>query len=196
MTLTERLRASLDSPASSGVAGDDFVFAEEAVLTAAAVLVPIVDRPAPTVLLTRRTDTLRKHAGQIAFPGGRIDPEDSSPEAAALREAWEEIALDPADVTVVGRSDTYRTGTGYSVTPVIGIIPPDLSFIPNAGEVAEIFEVPFERLIDPAVHVAQTSEFGGRMRRFYEITIDGYRVWGATAGMIVNLAARLRNVPA
>jgi 8-oxo-dGTP pyrophosphatase MutT (NUDIX family) len=192
MTLAERLRQALGaSKHSSDLVGDDFDFAADILLTEAAVLVAVIDRPEPTVLLTRRNETMRKHAGQIAFPGGRIDPEDASVEAAALREAYEEVALPPASVELVGIGDRYVTGTRFSITPVIGVIPPGLPLTPHEAEVAELFEVPLARVLDPKMHVEQQAEFGGRTRRFYEITVDGRRIWGATAGIIVNLAARL-----
>ena len=136
MTLIARLTAALDSPPGP-LRGDwDFESGVDRAetLTPAAVLIPVIDRPEPTVLLTRRTDTMRRHAGQIAFPGGRADPEDSGPVATALREAEEEVALPPVRVRVIGISDTYETGTGYSITPVVGIVPPDLPLVPHEIE--------------------------------------------------------------
>lgn len=161
------------------------------VLTDAAVLIAAIDRPRPTLLLTRRTAHLRHHAGQVAFPGGRIDPGDTGPIAAALREAQEEVALDPAQVTVVGVTDLYETGTGYSITPVIAVIPPDLALVPNPSEVAALFEVSLDHVLDPANHQRRTGEWQGRERRFYVIAADGHEIWGATAAMLVNLSRRL-----
>jgi 8-oxo-dGTP pyrophosphatase MutT (NUDIX family) len=160
-------------------------------VTPAAVLVAVVDRPQPTVILTVRTDTVRKHAGQISFPGGRIDPEDDGPVAAALREAEEEIALSPEEVEIIGIADRYRTITGYEVTPVIGVVPPGLPLKPHPAEVAAIFEAPLDYLLDPRHQLIRTVEWRGAERCCYEIDWQGRRIWGATAAMIVNLSRRL-----
>ncbi|MBA4773207.1 MAG: CoA pyrophosphatase [Sphingomonas sp.] len=194
MMLAARLQRGLDGAATGldllpGDSRDLLTLATPP--TPAAVLIPVTDRAEPGVILTRRTDTLRRHAGQVAFPGGRIDPEDADAAAAALREAAEEIALPPAAVRVIGAGDRYRTGTGYDITPIIGIVPPDLALIPSEAEVAAVFEVPLAFLIDPANHHRATAEWQGKARQFYEIHWDGHRIWGATAGMIVNLARRL-----
>lgn len=165
-------------------------------LTPAAVLIPVIAREEPTVLLTRRTETLRKHAGQVAFPGGRIDPDDNGPVAAALREAHEEVALPPAQVEVIGAIDAYETGTGYRIVPVVGVVPPDLPLVPAQVEVAAVFEVPLDYLLDPANHQVQKAEWQGRQRSFYVIEWETHRIWGATAGIIVNLAKRLARGPA
>lgn len=197
MTLAERLRAALDAPHDetpvllSSDSRDDSI-AADAVPTPAAVLVAVTDRPAPGLILTRRTDSLRRHAGQVAFPGGRIDPGDDGAIAAALREAHEEIGLDPRRVDLVGPADRYRTITGFEVQPVVGVIPPDLIFIPEPGEVAAVFEVPLGFVLDPANHVEATVEWQGRDRHYYEIAWNGHRIWGATAAMLVNLSRRLR----
>ncbi|CAN5415724.1 CoA pyrophosphatase [soil metagenome] len=157
----------------------------------AAVLVAVTDRPEPGVILTQRTETLSQHAGQIAFPGGRIEPGEDAV-TAALREAEEEIGLSRSTVAVIGTADLYRTITGFEVTPVIGVVPPDLVFTPSASEVADVFEVPLGFILDVANHVEATVEFQGRNRHYYEITWDGRRIWGATAAMVVNLSRRLR----
>ncbi len=164
---------------------------EGRVSTPAAVLVAVVDRPEPTVVLTLRPTTLRQHAGQIAFPGGRIDPGDDGPTGAALREAREEIALPPEEVDVIGLADRYRTITGYEVTPVIGVIPPDLPLEPQPGEVAAIFEAPLDFLLRAEHQQVRSVMWQGRERSYYEILWDGRRIWGATAAMIVNLSRRL-----
>jgi 8-oxo-dGTP pyrophosphatase MutT (NUDIX family) len=160
-------------------------------VTPAAVLVAIVERPEPTVILTLRPESMRKHPGQISFPGGRIDESDGGPVEAALREAEEEIGLARERVEVIGTADVYRTITGFEVTPVIGIVPPDVAFTPHPGEVAALFEAPLRFLLDPARHAVRTVEFRGRERSYYQIDYEGRRIWGATAAMIVNLSRRL-----
>jgi 8-oxo-dGTP pyrophosphatase MutT (NUDIX family) len=160
-------------------------------ITPAAVLVAVVERPEPGVLLTLRPDTMRKHPGQVSFPGGRIDPGDDGAVAAALREAEEEIGLPPAQVEVVGVADRYVTVTGFEVTPVVGIVPPDLPLTPHPGEVAALFEAPLHYLLDPNHQMERTAMWRGRERHYYEIEWDGRRIWGATAAMIVNLSRRL-----
>lgn len=162
----------------------------------AAVLIPVVDRPEPTVVLTQRTDELPSHPGQVAFPGGKIDPGDDGPIGAALREAEEEIALPRAKVDLVGTTDLYLTGTGFHITPVIGVIPPGLDLRPEEGEVAAIFEVPFDTLFDPDQYAEQTMEWQGRMRSYHEMYWDERRIWGVTASIILNLARRLKAVAA
>ncbi|QDZ07808.1 CoA pyrophosphatase [Sphingomonas panacisoli] len=193
MTLAERLRAALmaDDHAPVLLPGDNAeTFSHGA--APAAVLVAITDRPEPGVILTQRTDTMRRHAGQVAFPGGRIDPEDADATAAALREAEEEIALPRDAVEVVGAADLYLTVTGYAVTPVIGVIAPDLDYHPNEAEVADVFEVPLSFVLDPANQVQASAEWQGRTRTYYEINWRDRRIWGATAAMMVNLSRRLR----
>jgi 8-oxo-dGTP pyrophosphatase MutT (NUDIX family) len=189
--LAERLAAALVSPrATALLAGDLEGLPPHEALTAAAVLIPVTDRAAPGVILTQRTETLRKHAGQVAFPGGRLDPGEDAL-TAALREAEEEIALPPSAVTVIGAADRYRTGTGYSITPVLGIVPPDLPLVPHEAEVASVFEVPLAFLLDTANHREATTFWQGRDRHYFEITWEDRRIWGATAAIIVNLARRL-----
>lgn len=162
-------------------------------LKAAAVLVPIVDRGyGLTVLLTQRTDHLHAHAGQISFPGGRIEPEDSSPEDAALREAEEEVGLPRDHVELVGRLDLYHTATGFEVVPIVGLVRPPTALKPDPFEVAEVFEVPLGFIVDPANHQIQTGERNGRKRSYYVLPYQGRFIWGATAGMLVNLAEVLR----
>jgi len=157
----------------------------------AAVLVAITDRPRPGVILTVRREHLRTHAGQVAFPGGRIDPGDDGPVAAALREAEEEIGLPRGRVEVIGVGDRYRTITGYEVTPVVGVVPPGLPLTPQPSEVAAIFEAPLDHLLRPEHQIVRTILWEGRERRYFEIEWQGHRIWGATAAMIVNLSRRL-----
>lgn len=197
MTLAERLRIALDEGGARQtmlLAGDhsELALLDGGDIAPAAVLVAVTDRSEPGVILTRRPETMRRHPGQVAFPGGRIDPGDHGPVAAALREAEEEIALPRDHVHVVGMADRYRTVTGFEVTPVIGVIPPDLDLRPNAAEVADLFEVPLAFLLDPANHVEATTEWQGRNRHYYEIGWGGQRIWGATAAIIVNLSRRLQ----
>ncbi len=161
-------------------------------LTPAAVLIPIILGPHPSILLTKRTAHLAKHAGQVSFPGGRIDPEDAHAEAAALREAEEEIALAPHHVELIGRLGDYVTGTGYSITPVLGLLSPGLIFRPNPQEVAAVFELPFATLLDPAAPTRQRHFTRDRWRDYWVWPHPEHHIWGATAGILVHLAAFLR----
>jgi 8-oxo-dGTP pyrophosphatase MutT (NUDIX family) len=190
MSLAERLRRALSAPPCAAPVQGDLPELRAGATIPAAVLVAVTDRPQPGVILTVRREHLRTHAGQVAFPGGRIDPGESAVEA-ALREAFEEIALDPGKVEVVGDTDPYRTVTGYTVTPVVGVVPPDLPLYPHEHEVADWFEAPLAHLLDPANQVRQSALFQGRERHYYEIIWEGRRIWGATAAMIVNLSRRL-----
>jgi len=190
-TLAERLRAALATPPTQPpIVGDLQELRAEAALPAA-VLIAVTDRPQPGVILTVRREHLRTHAGQIAFPGGRLDPGEEAV-AAARREAQEEILLDPALVDVAGSIEPYRTVTGYVVTPVLGVIPPDLPLQPHEHEVADWFEAPFDYLLDPANQHRRSALFQGRTRHYYEIVWEDRRIWGATAAMIVNLSRRLQ----
>lgn len=158
-------------------------------LTPAAVLVPLVDRPAGlTVLLTQRTAHLNDHAGQISFPGGRIEPTDLDPQAAALREAFEEVGLPPEQVTPIGRLDDYETRTGFLIHPIVGIVEPPFPLRPDPFEVAEAFEVPLAFIVDPRNHRIESRVFKGYERQFYVLPYEGRYIWGATAGMLVNLS--------
>ena len=165
--------------------------AADGVLRPAAVLIAVTDRAEPGVILTRRSEALRSHAGQVAFPGGRVDPDDADAIAAALREADEEIGLPPATVDVIGTIGLFRTVTGFEITPVVAVVPPDLPLRPHDAEVAALFEVPLAHLLDPRNHIERTVDWMGAERTFYEIPWVGERIWGATAAMIVNLGRRL-----
>jgi 8-oxo-dGTP pyrophosphatase MutT (NUDIX family) len=158
----------------------------------AAVLIAVIDRPeGASLLLTKRTDRLRSHSGQIAFPGGAIDPDDASPEWAALRETEEEIGLDPALVEVVGRMPDYVTGSGYRIAPVLGVVQPGFVLTINPDEVDDVFEVPLAFLMDPANHV-RDSRIWNEQERFFYATPHGERhIWGITAGIIRTLYERL-----
>lgn len=195
MSLADMLREALElgHRASPELIGGD-ALDEEADgdgITPAAVLVAVVDRADPTVILTLRPETMRKHPGQVSFPGGRIDPGDDGPIAAALREAEEEIGLPPSSVEIIGIADRYRTVTGFEVTPVLGIVPPGLELTPHPGEVAALFEAPLHYILDPAHQQVRTAFWRGRERTYYEIMWEDRKIWGATAAMIVNLSRRL-----
>ena len=157
-------------------------------LIPAAVLVPLVMRETGlTVLLTQRTAHLRDHAGQISFPGGRSEMTDASPEATALREAQEEVSLDPAQIEILGRLPEYRTGTAFSITPVVALVSPPLNLKLDDFEVAEAFEPPLGFLLDRNNHRRHKIEYQGAWREYYAMPWEGYYIWGATAGMLVSL---------
>ncbi len=158
----------------------------------AAVLIPITDRPEPGVILTQRPAWLRSHAGQVAFPGGKIDLDDADDIAAALREAEEELAIPKHQVRVMGTADVYYSGSGYRITPVIGIIPPDLDLVPNPGEVEDYFEVPLSFLLDPVNLAKRSGMWQGQERQYYDMQWQDRRIWGVTAGIIANLVRRIR----
>jgi len=166
-----------------------------ALLRPAAVLVPIVDRPGGlTVLLTRRSPNLSSHAGQVAFPGGRIDDGDDGPVGAALRETEEETGIPGDFITPVGLLDPYETGSGFVIVPVVAVLREGCSPQANPDEVDEIFEVPLAFLMDTANHQRHSAVWQGRERRYYAMPFDGHNIWGATAGMIVNLRERLGGI--
>jgi len=190
VTLVERLRASLALEPRDGLLPGDLMEGATDAGKDAAVLVAVTDRDEPGVIFTVRREHLRTHAGQVSFPGGRCDPGEGAV-AAALREADEEISLPQAIVDVWGTADRYRTITGYCVTPVVGLIPPDLQLAPHEHEVADWFEAPLSFVLDAANQQRMGAEFQGRTRHYYEINWQGRRIWGATAAMLVNLRRRL-----
>jgi 8-oxo-dGTP pyrophosphatase MutT (NUDIX family) len=191
VTLADRLRAALTAtPALPPIEGDLPELRARASVPAA-VLIAITDRPEPGVILTVRREHMRTHAGQVAFPGGRIDPgEDAT--AAALREADEELGLAADLVELIGSIEPYRTVTSYIVTPLIGVVPPDLPLYPHEHEVADWFEAPLAYLLDPANQHRRSALFEGRERHYYETMWNGRRIWGATAAIMINLSRRLQ----
>jgi 8-oxo-dGTP pyrophosphatase MutT (NUDIX family) len=171
----------------------DLVLAQSGRRTPAAVLIAVVERPQePAVLLTQRTDHLRDHAGQISFPGGRIEPGDGSHAGAALREAEEEIGLDPAQVEVLGELAPYDTVTGFRIHPVVGWIVPPFELRLDRHEVADAFEVPLHFVVDPLNHRRHSLRRGPLTRGYYVLPYQGRFIWGATAGILVNFASLLR----
>lgn len=161
--------------------------------TPAAVLIGVVERrEGPAVLLTQRTEHLKDHAGQISFPGGRVEPQDRSIEATALREAEEEIGLEPAKVEVLGELAPYDTITGFRIHPVVGWIEPPFELRPDRFEVADVFEVPLHFVLDPANHRRQSYRRGALTRAYYVLPYQGRFIWGATAGILVNFSGLLR----
>ncbi len=157
-------------------------------LKPAAVLVLVVNHAIPTVVFTQRTAHLTDHAGQISFPGGRVEEHDADAAATALREAYEETGVDPRRIEIIGELPHYTTGTGYRITPVVGWAPEPLTYQPDPSEVAEVFEVPAGFLLNAANHRKETAMYKGRMRSYYAIPFDRRYIWGATAGMLITFA--------
>lgn len=188
--LSEKLAAALDNLLPD-VGNDEAHFFPDQKYRDAAVLVALTDRAEPGVILTQRPQWLRAHAGQVAFPGGKIDPTDVDVIDAALREAEEEIGLNRRDVMIAGPTHPYRSGSGYHITPVLGVIPPDLAFDPNPDEVEAWFEVPLDILFNPDNYERHQVDWNGKARRYYEMHWQGRRIWGVTADIIINLARRL-----
>jgi 8-oxo-dGTP pyrophosphatase MutT (NUDIX family) len=189
--------ASLTDPMAHGARGDldlNPAMWERAGVTAnkpAAVLIPIIDRGEPMVLLTQRTQELANHAGQVAFPGGKIDPADESPVAAALREASEEIGLAPTLVEPLGYLDLYLTFTGFRILPTVARVKPDFTLALNPREVTEAFEVPLAFLMTPANHQRKSRDWRGVTREFYAMPFENRYIWGITAGILRNLYERV-----
>ena len=197
-----RVLAAPSLPHTAGLhpEGDDTRDISPGPYTPAAVLVPFVLGPQPGILLTKRTSHLAKHAGQVSFPGGRIDPDDLSAEHAALREAQEEIGLDPAMVEITGRLPDYITGTSYRITPVLGLLPEGLGLDAlgltlSPDEVESVFELKLDVLLDPKAPRRMVGHWRGRDRHYWEFPHPEHHIWGATAAILVGLAARLRALP-
>ncbi|MEL7127992.1 MAG: CoA pyrophosphatase [Pseudomonadota bacterium] len=192
-----RAEARLDAPRGESrlPEGGDMSFQPEdrlGEIRPAAVLIGILPRPSgPNVLLTKRPATMPTHAGQVAFPGGKVEPDDADDVAAALREAHEEVGIDPKRTQLVGRGSAYLTGTAFRIMPVIGILPPDFQPVPDPTEVDEAFETPLGFLMDPTNHMAKATVWRGKERHYYEMPHNGYRIWGVTAGIIRMLYERL-----
>jgi 8-oxo-dGTP pyrophosphatase MutT (NUDIX family) len=188
-----RVESRLDPPVGTGRLGEtgdmDFLSPEEvAIIRPAAVLVGVIPRASgATALLTVRPTTMADHAGQVAFPGGKVDPIDLDEVAAALRESEEEVGLPPDDVQVLGKAAPYVTGTRYRITPVVGLLPADFQPVPDPTEVADVFETPLDFLMDARNHRMGEAIYKGKPRRYYEMPHNGYRIWGVTAGIIQRL---------
>lgn len=190
-SLFDRLTAAFERGHARAVDGllSDARFASGAPIPAA-VLIAVTDCAEPGVILTQRPRGMRDHPGQVAFPGGKID-EGEDAVTAALREAEEELALPREQVRVIGTSDIYETGTGFAVTPVLGVVPPGLDLVPNPAEVDAWFEAPLALLLEPANWTTREVMWRGAMRRYLELDYDGFRIWGVTAAIIANLARRI-----
>lgn len=189
--LSQKLRAALANLLPDAGEDEAYLMDGAPTLRDAAVLIAFTDRPEPGVILTQRPQWLRSHAGQVAFPGGKIDPGDRDAIDAALREAEEEIGLSRRDVMIAGTTEAYRSGSGYHITPVLGVIPPDLPLDPNPDEVEDWFEVPLDTLFNPDNYARQHAHFQGHDRHYYDMHWQGRRIWGVTAGIIINLARRM-----
>lgn len=161
---------------------------------AAAVLIPVIAQPDPVLLFTRRTTSLARHAGQVAFPGGRVEAADATPLHAALRETAEETGIAPAHVRVAGYLSRYRTGTGFDIQPVVGVLPPGLILAPDPAEVASVFEAPLAFFRDPANRRFETRDWNGQKRSYFAFTWREHEIWGATAALIVDLVNRLGDI--
>jgi 8-oxo-dGTP pyrophosphatase MutT (NUDIX family) len=195
--LTLEVPQALMDPAAEGARGDldlnpeIWIRAGVKATRPAAVLVPVIDRSEPTVLLTLRTTALASHAGQVAFPGGKIDPADKSPLAAALRETREETGLAPALIEPIGYLDLYLTFSGFRILPTVARVKPDFTLTLNPREVTETFEVPLEYLMTPANHQRKTRDWNGLARDYYTIPFENRYIWGITAGILRNLYERV-----
>lgn len=195
--LTLEVPPALTNPAVEGARGDldlnpeVWLRAGVKATTPAAVLVPIIDRSEPTVLLTMRTAALASHAGQVAFPGGKIEPADESPVAAAVREAREETGLAPSLIEPIGYLDLYLTFSGFRILPTLARVKPNFALTLNPQEVTETFEVPLNFLMSPANHQRKTRDWNGFARDYYAMPYQNRYIWGITAGILRNLYERV-----
>ena len=188
---SNRLKASQDNGDHSLNPGMDTPIRQNP----ASVLVPVIGRPGhPTVLLTRRSDALAHHAGQVCFPGGRVEETDIDIVDTALRETEEEIGLNRRHVEIIGKLDNYVTRTGFAVTPVVGLVSPPFDLNINSVEVADVFEVPISFVLDRRNHERQSKEWQNKMRHFYVLPHPDFYIWGATAGMLVHFANMMLDV--
>jgi 8-oxo-dGTP pyrophosphatase MutT (NUDIX family) len=194
--LLAALRARLPQVPTGLAEHEDYDFDPAAAAVRAAVLLPLVPGPEPSLLLTRRTEQLARHSGQVSFPGGRAEPADLSPIETALRETMEETGIAPGFVTVAGYLDRYLTGSGFDLQPVVGVLAEGFALTPDAREVAEIFQVPLSFLMDPANRRRETRMWQGRRRSFYAYQWGGHEIWGATAAIIVRLADHIGAISA
>ncbi|WP_336980241.1 CoA pyrophosphatase [Altererythrobacter fulvus] len=190
--LFDRLKTIFDEGHGIQLPGlrTDAAFAPPGEVRPAAVMIGVTDRAEPGVILTHRPLGMRQHAGQVAFPGGKLDPGEDAV-AAALRETHEELGISPSNISIIGATDRFITGTGYDITPVMGVLPPDLPIVPNPHEVSDWFEAPLHFVLDPANRVRKQAEYRGRLREYTEIVWEGHRIWGVTAAIIENLSERL-----
>lgn len=190
MSLVQRLQKLHEEGHAREIEHRDDTAFVQGELRQAAVLAAMTERDRPGFLLIHRPSNMRSHPGQVAFPGGKIDPGET-PVEAALREAYEELGIHERDVTVIGTSDTYRTGSGYAITPVVAVVPPDLKLNPSPTEVAAWFEAPVDFVFNPDNHTHHAGFWQGQERRYIEILWQEHRIWGVTAGIIANLAKRI-----
>jgi 8-oxo-dGTP pyrophosphatase MutT (NUDIX family) len=186
-----RLRRALESKTNDTIASDlrdeSHFGTPEKGYRDAAILIAITMRAKPGLLLTVRPSTMRDHAGQIAFPGGKIDRDDKDAVDAALREAHEELGIKPADVSIIGTGELYFTASGFAITPVVGLVPENIAITPDPNEVADWFEIPFDTVITPGA-LRKTAMWKGMKRGYYDLEWNGYRIWGITAGILANLS--------
>ncbi|WEK47635.1 MAG: CoA pyrophosphatase [Candidatus Andeanibacterium colombiense] len=190
--LLERLKRIFDEGHGVELPGlrTDAAFAPPGEVRPAAVMVGVTDRPEPGVILIHRPLDMRQHPGQVAFPGGKLDPGEDAV-GAALRETHEELGIDPSHIAIIGATDRFITGTGYDITPVMGLMPPDLPIMPNPSEVSDWFEAPLRYVLDPRNRVRKQAEFRGMTREYTEIVWEGHVIWGVTAAIVENLSNRL-----
>ena len=189
--LAKALRDGHANDLGSALSDESDIAGDIGGLQEAAVLIAITDRPEPGVILVQRPDYMRNHPGQIALPGGKIDPEDKNATHAALREAQEEVSLDPGVVDIIGPADPYRSGSGYNIQTILSVIPADLPLVACPEEVEEWFEAPLDFVLNPDNATIHRAEWRGVRREYYEIMWNNRRIWGITAGILMNLSKRL-----